>query len=213
MRSLSDLAPGGVYRAGLVTETAVVSYTTLSPLPPRPRARRRSALCGTVPRITPGGRYPPPCRMEPGLSSAPRRKPRGRGCPADWSARQSTLPPGRPRPPWTGARPDVPKLSRRPPSPLPCHLGEWSDADPAAALGDEDPARRGGASSARPRRARAAGAAGGARDDAAGRAPHRRGVRRRLPTGGPGLLPRARRAHAAPRAGARRRAARRVLGG
>src|SRR5699024_10633989 len=35
-RSLSDLAPGGVCRAGLVTEAAVVSYTTLSPLPPRP---------------------------------------------------------------------------------------------------------------------------------------------------------------------------------
>src|SRR5699024_12006167 len=38
-RPLSDLAPGGVYRAGLVTEAAVVSYTTLSPLPPRPEGR------------------------------------------------------------------------------------------------------------------------------------------------------------------------------
>ena len=33
----------------------------------------------------------------------------------------------------------MPKLSRRPPSPLPCHLGEWSDADPAAALGTRPP--------------------------------------------------------------------------
>ena len=29
----------------------------------------RSVLCGTVPRVTPGGRYPPPCPVEPGLSS------------------------------------------------------------------------------------------------------------------------------------------------
>jgi hypothetical protein len=46
----------------------VVSYTTVSPLPPV--ARRRSVLCGTVPRVTPGGRCPPPCPVEPGLSSA-----------------------------------------------------------------------------------------------------------------------------------------------
>lgn len=32
-RVLLGLAPGGVYRAGDVTATAVVSYTTLSPLP------------------------------------------------------------------------------------------------------------------------------------------------------------------------------------
>jgi len=31
---------------------------------------RRSALCGTFPRITPGRRYRPPCPVEPGLSSA-----------------------------------------------------------------------------------------------------------------------------------------------
>ena len=29
----------------------------------------RFAFCGTVPRVTPGGRYPPPCPMESGLSS------------------------------------------------------------------------------------------------------------------------------------------------
>lgn len=50
----------------------VVSYTTLSPLPlDRPEPMEgRSALCGTVPRVTPGGRYPPPCPVEPGRSSA-----------------------------------------------------------------------------------------------------------------------------------------------
>src|SRR4029450_3593216 len=32
--------------------------------------RRRSVFCGTVPRVSPGGRYPPPCPVEPGLSSA-----------------------------------------------------------------------------------------------------------------------------------------------
>src|SRR5699024_1052818 len=42
-RSLSDLAPGGVCRAGLVTEAAVVSYTTLSPSPPRPEGAE--AVC------------------------------------------------------------------------------------------------------------------------------------------------------------------------
>ncbi len=64
---LSDLAPGEVYRADRVTTIPVVSYTTLSPLPgPKPG---RSALCGTVSRITPGGCYPPPCPVEPGRSS------------------------------------------------------------------------------------------------------------------------------------------------
>src|SRR5690242_14405215 len=30
---------------------------------------RRSALCGTFPRVSPGGRYPPPCPVVSGLSS------------------------------------------------------------------------------------------------------------------------------------------------
>ena len=67
---LSGLAPGEVYPADRVTAIPVVSYTTLSPLPPGLAARRRSALCGTVSRITPGGCYPPPCPVEPGRSSA-----------------------------------------------------------------------------------------------------------------------------------------------
>jgi hypothetical protein len=52
----------------------VVSYTTVSPLPTRLATDRRSVFCGTVPRVTPGGRYPPPCPVESGLSSA-RRSP------------------------------------------------------------------------------------------------------------------------------------------
>ena len=63
--ALLGLAPGGVCRAVDVTTDAVGSYPTLSPLPPR----GRFAFCGTVPRVTPGGRYPPPCPVESGLSS------------------------------------------------------------------------------------------------------------------------------------------------
>ncbi len=49
-----------------VTGSAVRSYRTLSPLPV-PERTRRSALCGTFPKLrrawkppSPGGRYPPP---------------------------------------------------------------------------------------------------------------------------------------------------------
>src|SRR5690606_22558101 len=48
----------------------VVSYTTVSPLPRPANRARRSVLYGTVPRVTTGGRYPPPCSAEPGRSSA-----------------------------------------------------------------------------------------------------------------------------------------------
>jgi hypothetical protein len=61
-----DLAPGGVYRAVPVTRNAgglLHHRFTLTGA----RRRRRSVLCGTVPRVTPGGRYPPPCPVEPGL--------------------------------------------------------------------------------------------------------------------------------------------------
>src|SRR4051812_19235332 len=47
----------------------VVSCTTVSPLPRRPEPVRRSVFCGTVPRVSPGGCYPPPCPVEPGPSS------------------------------------------------------------------------------------------------------------------------------------------------
>ena len=59
----------------------VVSYTTVSPLLRRSEATGRSVLCGTVPRVTPGGCYPPPCSAEPGRSSA--------------GASSTTRPPGR----------------------------------------------------------------------------------------------------------------------
>jgi hypothetical protein len=46
----------------------------------------RSVLCGTVPRVAPGGRYPPPCPVESGLSSTLAC----RDHPADSSAEQAT---------------------------------------------------------------------------------------------------------------------------
>ena len=51
---LFGLAPGGVYPAIVVTDDAVRSYRTLSPLP-YPRIRR-SAFCGTFPGVAPAGR-------------------------------------------------------------------------------------------------------------------------------------------------------------
>jgi hypothetical protein len=70
---LLGLAPGGVYHAAPVTGSAVVSYTTLSPLPVLcgfPRGHRRFAFCGTFQRLAASGRYPAPCPVELGLSSA-----------------------------------------------------------------------------------------------------------------------------------------------
>jgi hypothetical protein len=68
----------------------VVSYTTVSPLPPV--ARWRSVLCGTFPRVTPGGRCPPPCPVEPGLSSASNPRVTRRGRPAGSSAVRNRVP-------------------------------------------------------------------------------------------------------------------------
>lgn len=91
MRSLSDLAPGGVYRAGLVTETAVVSYTTLSPLPPRPRARARSAHSVALSR---GSLRVGVTHHRAGWSRTflgPAAYAARTQLPTDWSARQYTL--------------------------------------------------------------------------------------------------------------------------
>src|SRR4051794_8364394 len=55
-----------------VTATPVRSYRTISPLPVRDsRVAAPSAVyfCGTFPRVSPGGRYPPPCPVVSGLSS------------------------------------------------------------------------------------------------------------------------------------------------
>jgi len=47
----------------------VSSYLTVSPLPTATSRRRRFTFCGTVPGLAAGGRYPPSCPAEPGLSS------------------------------------------------------------------------------------------------------------------------------------------------
>ena len=65
-----DLAPGGVCQAAPVTRGAGGLLHRRFTLAAAPRAaRRRSVFCGTFPRVTPGGRCPPPCPVEPGPSS------------------------------------------------------------------------------------------------------------------------------------------------
>ena len=44
-------------------------WSLTPPFHPYPDHSGRFAFCGTVPRVAPGGRYPPPCPVEPGLSS------------------------------------------------------------------------------------------------------------------------------------------------
>src|SRR5512136_1284596 len=71
--SLFGLAPGGVYLASGVT----VGPGELLPHPftltcLRRSFDRRTSLCGTFPGVTPAGRYPAPCPVEPGLSSPPK---------------------------------------------------------------------------------------------------------------------------------------------
>jgi hypothetical protein len=83
-----DLAPGGVYQAVAVTCGAGGllhhRFTLTSHLS---RDTGRSVFCGTVPRVTPGRRYRPPCPMEPGPSSpgpkAQRDRPAGSPTPED----------------------------------------------------------------------------------------------------------------------------------
>jgi hypothetical protein len=77
-----DLAPGGVYRAAQVTLSAgglLHHRFTLTP----GQVRRRFVFCGTVPRVTPGRRYRPPCPAEPGPSSARQASLTRRGRPAN----------------------------------------------------------------------------------------------------------------------------------
>ena len=66
-RCLFGLAPTGGYRATSVTERAVGSYPTFSPLP---LDKGRSVLCGPVRRLTAPRRYLAVCPVELGLSSA-----------------------------------------------------------------------------------------------------------------------------------------------
>src|SRR3954447_16037014 len=63
-----------------VTATPVRSYRTISPLPVRDAAAvapSAVSFCGTFPRVSPGGRYPPPCPVVSGLSSRGFLSPRG----------------------------------------------------------------------------------------------------------------------------------------
>ncbi len=124
---LLDLAPSGVYRAGRVTPVAGgLLHHRFTLTPPRRSGERRSVLCGTVPRVTPGGCYPPLCPVEPGPSSGsclhavarpahPRLKDSGERAPAP---RRTTSPPagpprhGRPSPPaqprrWRRGRAEI----------------------------------------------------------------------------------------------------------
>src|SRR5580704_18823078 len=59
--SLFGFAPGGVCHAADVAADAVRSYRTISPLPRlTPKPPRRFVFCGTVPGVSPAGRYPAP---------------------------------------------------------------------------------------------------------------------------------------------------------
>jgi len=69
---LFGLAPGGVYRARLVAQPAGELLPHRFTLTARASLRwpaRRFAFCCTFPGLAAGGRYPPPCPAEPGLSS------------------------------------------------------------------------------------------------------------------------------------------------
>jgi len=73
------LLPVGFTFAGPVTSTAVRSYRTLSPLLCANQVcSKRSALCGTIPRVAPAGRYPAPYShgARTFLQRAPGQKPR-----------------------------------------------------------------------------------------------------------------------------------------
>ena len=80
--SLFGLAPGGVYRAPDVTiGTGALlphRFTLTGGTPSRgisvSTRPRRSVFCGTFLRVTPTGRYPAPCSLEPGLSSLRRQR-------------------------------------------------------------------------------------------------------------------------------------------
>jgi len=79
MPPLFGLAPGGVYRAGLVAKSAVRSCRTLSTLPVRRRAVSFLWHCpwATSPRLSrPPGVTRHRGSMEPGLSSSRLREPR-----------------------------------------------------------------------------------------------------------------------------------------
>jgi hypothetical protein len=112
-RALMTLLQVGFTEPPQSPTTLVVSYTTVSPLPPADahlaRGRRRSVFCGTVPRVTPGRRYRPPCPAEPGPSSAIPANRNRRDRPANSPAAHQILAPGHSQPP----RPPAPDAHRR----------------------------------------------------------------------------------------------------
>ena len=66
---IRGLAPDGVCRATFVTESAVGSYSTVSPLLDGANSVERFVFCCTFLEVAFTGRYPASCPMEPGLSS------------------------------------------------------------------------------------------------------------------------------------------------
>jgi hypothetical protein len=125
------------------------------------RGRRRHRHCGTGPRLTTDGRYPPPCAAELGLSS--RRtpgRPGGEVRPSDRLADTSILPrpgdrpgrrAGRPERQWRAGRPGP--LGRSPGDPRPAASEPGEPGEPGGARR----AARSGRGSARTERSVARG--------------------------------------------------------
>lgn len=74
---IRGLALDGVCLATTVTSCAVGFYSTVSPLPATPKRCGRSIFCCTFLEVTPTGRYPASCPIEPGLSSRGPKPPSG----------------------------------------------------------------------------------------------------------------------------------------
>lgn len=79
--SLFGFAPGGVYTATLVTDHAVGSYPTFSPLPINDG---RFVFCCTFPGVAPAGRYPAPLFHGARTFLPKLHKAISSGCPANW---------------------------------------------------------------------------------------------------------------------------------
>ncbi len=112
-RVLSGLAPGGVYLASPVTQGAgglLHHRFTLTCCSGAIPERRRSVLCGTGLRVTPSGRYPPPCSVEPGRSSSHFRDARPPGQPIRPTVYRR---PGRSKSPVISTGADSPAALRR----------------------------------------------------------------------------------------------------
>lgn len=83
--SLLGLAPSEVYLADRITTITGGLLHHPFTLTPR-QAVWRSTLCCTCSRVTPGGRYPPLCSVEPGRSSTPLPVPQPSSRPASRSS-------------------------------------------------------------------------------------------------------------------------------